>query len=820
MWKNFIDLLRFVAIFCFCFVSNWALSQTIILGKVRTDRKPIERALIIVDHGFIITETNQRGVFRLDSLSKGAHTLQIYADGYHVIDTLITFPNATSLIFNMEVLNVDIGEVNVNDDSLYLHPAIDGVTLLHAKTISYTNLEKITANFATNNAREIFKKTPGLNAWENDHSGLQLNIGSRGLSPNRTSHFNTKQNGYDISADALGYPESYYTPPMQAVERIELIRGAASLQFGTQFGGLLNFVLKKGNKKNRFHFLSENTYGSNHFVNTFTSLGGTSANGKWNYYSFFQYKRGDGWRPNSAFNTVNAYAQLSYAMSDHFSIKVEQTFMYYLTQQAGGMTDANFWIDPSLSTRERNWFRVNWNLSSISFEYKPSTKTTLKVNNFLLHGFRKSLGNLQPIHRTDYGGARNLIVGNYLNFGSEARLVHRYDLWKRTSSLVIGTRFYKGMTTQQQGLANDGNDGSLSDFQFLNNSDGIQQSDYSFPSTNIALFAEHYFSITDRFAVSPGFRLEYIHTKADGYYQDLLVIPSSAGQDTLRNQAIDEIRTSDRLVFLMGLGTSYKINDDFELYANISQNYRAINFNDMRIVNPNQEVDPNLKDESGFNADFGVRGSFGRFLSGSATLFYMHYADRIGNVELVRQQADNPMINELYTLRTNIGDARVFGLELLLEMDVISFIKPQSSFTFKPFLNVSILDGRYTASAQSFAAGNQLEYVAPFILRTVFDMGYKDWGLSYQYSYTHQHFSDATNAMETANAVVGVIPSYGIMDISTYYTYKYVRVQVGVNNLTNERYFTRRAASYPGPGILPGNPINFYVTARFEIGVK
>ena len=60
------------------------------------------------------------------------------------------------------------------------------------------------ANLASNNARQIYNQIPGLNIYQNDDAGLQLNIGGRGLNPNRTSNFNTRQNGYDISADALG----------------------------------------------------------------------------------------------------------------------------------------------------------------------------------------------------------------------------------------------------------------------------------------------------------------------------------------------------------------------------------------------------------------------------------------------------------------------------------------------------------------------------------------------------------------------------------------------------------------------------------------
>ena len=78
----------------------------------------------------------------------------------------------------------------------------------------------------------------------------KLNIGGRGLDPNRTSNFNTRQNGYDMSADVLGYPESYYSPPAQkALEEIQIVRGAASLQYGTQFGGLVNFI--KNHHKNK-----------------------------------------------------------------------------------------------------------------------------------------------------------------------------------------------------------------------------------------------------------------------------------------------------------------------------------------------------------------------------------------------------------------------------------------------------------------------------------------------------------------------------------------------------------------------------------------
>lgn len=139
---------------------------------------------------------------------------------------------------------------------------VENFGIYSSKKTEVVSLSNLTANVSTNNPRQIYGRVTGLNIWESDGAGLQLGIGGRGLSPNRTANFNTRQNGYDISADALGYPESYYTPPAEALDRIEIVRGAASLQYGTQFGGLLNFRFKRGPKDKKIELTSRQTGGS------------------------------------------------------------------------------------------------------------------------------------------------------------------------------------------------------------------------------------------------------------------------------------------------------------------------------------------------------------------------------------------------------------------------------------------------------------------------------------------------------------------------------------------------------------------------------
>lgn len=787
----------------------------------RATKQPIDQADVLLNNSGQLLEDCPKGRFQFTDLAAGEYHLTFFAEGFLQQNITVNIDNKDFILdITLDSLAADIETIVVNAEEMRHLRAIEGMAIYASKKTELIDCQKLTANLSNNNSRQVYAKVAGLNIWENDNSGIQLNIGARGLNPNRTSNFNTRQNGYDISADALGYPESYYTPPTQAVQRIEVVRGAASLQYGTQFGGLLNFVMQRGSSDKKLEWVSENTYGLYNFFSTFNSIGGTVAKGKLNYYGFYLYKRGDGWRPFSGYNAHNAYVALSFAPNERWTIRAEQTFMSYLAQQPGGLTDAEFQQDPRQAKRPRNWFKVDWKISSLSLFHQFSPCTQLQSNTFLLVAGRQALGNLQPINRADYGDNRNLIKGTYLNIGNETRLMHRYRIKQQQMVFLTGLRLYKGLTTQRQGFSNADSTGSRSDFDFLPINGGILQSDYRFPSFNMAVFAENWFNITPRWSITPGMRYEFIQTASDGYYQDMLVVQGQQGMDTLKNEKIYEKRNRPRHIFLAGMGTSYRPVDNVEIYANFSQNYRAITFNDLRIVNPNQVIDSLLRDEHGFNADLGFRGNIRKFFTFDVSLFLLSYQRRIGTLQSSRPNAENPLIIEPYTLVTNIGNARVFGIETLIEADIWRLIRGEKSkIGLSVFCNFAWLDGRYTKTANSYAANKQLEFVAPITLRTGLSFAWQGLRLSYQCSYTHRHFTDATNAESSANAVVGVIPSYSVMDLTASYTWRWMRWQVSISNLANARYFTRRAASYPGPGIIPADGITFYISLQTRLGL-
>ena len=667
-------------------------------------------------------------------------------------------------------------------------------------------LELSMANLASNNARQIYNQIPGLNIYQNDDAGLQLNIGGRGLDPNRTSNFNTRQNGYDISADALGYPESYYTPPAEGLSEIQILRGAASLQYGTQFGGLINFIMKRPNLDKKLELITRNTIGSNNLFTNFTSL--SSKGEKLNYYGYINYKKGDGFRINSNFESINTFQFLEYNFNDSTSLSSEITYLNYLAQQAGGLSDQMFKEDPYQSNRSRNWFEVDWLLYNIKFKKEFSEKTNFTFSFFGLEAKRNSLGfRTNRVSQVDSGQERDLIKGDFSNFGFESRLLTRYKAFKNKSYFLIGLKYYNSNSSSIQGPGSNGIDAN---FNFQNSlyPNYNNQSDYTYPNKNIALFGENIFYLTENFSITPGFRYENIETKSDGFYRKINL--DGAG-NVIFNEKYDELDVKKRNFLLLGLGISYKPNRNIEMYTNISENYRSVTFADISIINPAYAVNPDIDDEKGYTFDLGFRGNINRKISYDTNIFLLLYEDRIGFVQKVFPDGN------VKSERGNVGNARINGIESLFDFDLNEIFFKNNDIDINYFVNYSYIQSEYLESDQVGIEGNSVEFVPNHNLKTGLKFGYKNLSFNFQYSFISKQFTDSSNAIGgNLSGVIGEIPKYSLADISLSYKLKNLSFETGVNNLFNEKYFTRRATGYPGPGIIPSAPRNLYFTMQIK----
>lgn len=740
----------------------------------------------------------------------------IYLIGIYLLTTTTLNAQTKNDTIQHKTYLADVTVVGKDSRNDIHHVAeIVGTHIYAGKKNAVVVVGNVNGNIVTNNMRQILAKVPGIHIWESDGSGIQIGIATRGLSPNRSWDFNVRQNGIDIAADPFGYPEAYYHPPMQAVQRIHIVKGAGSLQFGPQLGGMVNYIVKNGESITKpFEIESQQTAGSNGLINTFNAIGGKTA--KLNYYAFFDHRNADGWRENSQYKTNTGFATYSYQLSKKLKAGIELTTYSMLSQQPGGLTDSLFNINSQKSFRNRNWMNINWQMAAFTTNYTINEKQQLEAKIFWMAGDRNSVGFLQPITIKDSvqlgilkQAARSVDIDKYRNGGAEIRYLNSYSIGKIKNTFTAGLRYFKGNTRRYR------NGTGTSDAGFDLSINGVFPSALDFNTNNLAVSVENVVRINNKLIIIPGARWESVNGTASGR----LSFAASGSENKINNEQ------RKRNFLLIGVGAEYHITNSVEFYANYTQSYRPIQFADLS-VNPTTEiVDSELKDAKGYNVDLGVRGKIKNFLFFDASIYHLQYNNRIGLITQLRPDLTS------YNLRTNVGNSYAQGIEAILEFNPVrAFSGSQRFGEFNCFFSYAYNNARYQQlrvitknSANQLVESNlknqYVENAPEHILRAGLNYFYRKLTLTLQVSHVSNAFADANNtAKASATATNGLIPAYTVADAGiTLKVNQQVHLRAGLNNLTNLNYFTRRAGGYPGPGLMPSDGRNGYLSIGFRL---
>lgn len=769
------------------------------------------------------TITDANGSFQLPNLKAGAHSIIFTAFGVEASARTVIVADNEVVVWNV-TLNERTHQVAAIDVVVTTNSAAKGLSRLGAGSAESARItagikneviriEDLNANLATNVSRQVFAKVPGMQIWESDASGVQINIGSRGLSPNRSWEFNVRQNGYDISSDIFGYPEAYYNPPLEAVRNIEVLRGAASLQYGPQFGGAVNYVLKPAGGTRAINLDQTSTVGSYGLLSNFTRLHGTV--GKVDYQAYTHNRLGNGWRTNARFNINNAFGQVNLRLTEKLTLGAELTYMDYINQQAGGLTDAQFEQDARQSFRNRNWFQINWVVPAFTLNYKHNDRLTVNFKTFGLVGQRNSIGFTAAITTPDTANRVTGLMAErtidrdwYRNWGQETRVGYDFDLFGQRHTLVGGYRTFIGTTRRVSGTGDRGADFNLN----------LMRPDYnrdlSFVTVNNALFAEVLLRPTSSTRIVPGIRTEFINNTASGRL--------SYNFSTNTANAIKDI-SRNRTVVLAGLRLEQDLMEGVELYANASQAFRPALYSDLTPPTTTDSINANLSDATGYNLDLGLRGQYKSWLTWDASVFYLNYGNRIGNLSFVENGVTR-------VLRTNIGESRNLGFEGFLEVNPVKAFNEEAEYSVSAFTSVMFQNARYADLKTTSVAGGvvtennlkdrKVENAPDAIHRVGVNFIASKYGsLTWQWNYVGQQFTDANNT-DRANAIgtVGALQAYQIQDISLAANLtESVVLRASLNNILDARYATRRAGGYPGPGLLPGEGRNFACSLSIKL---
>lgn len=682
-------------------------------------------------------------------------------------------------------------------------PDISGTNIYAGKKTNDVVLSHKITGLAENMGRTALARIPGLTIWEMDGAGTQLNIGSRGTDAHRSIEMNMRQNGYTTNSDVFGYPENHYTVPLQAVQEIQLLRGSSALQFGPQFGGMMNFKLKEGDSSRPFVLESEQTTGSNNLFNSYNAVGGTK--GKLNYYAFYDYRHSDGWRDNAAVNYHSYHINLGYQLSQKVKISLQFSRMDYVQQIAGGLTDEQFKENAQQSFRARNFFQPVINIPAMIIKYDVSPNTHVEITSNALFGQRNSV---QFINAPNIADTFNAAIGSYnprqvdrdyySSFTTEARLLHMYKIGSLRGVLSSGLRYYISDTKRKQkGVGTTGSDFDLS-------VEKPYGTDLHLTTQNYAVFAENIFQFTEKLSVTPGVRYEVINTKLNGVISD--------GSENVAYKG-------NRSFPLFGTGIQYKLNSSTELYGNISQAYRPYLYANVTPADRIDKIDPLLKDSKGYDIDLGYRGHYKNILQFDVNAFYLFYGNKVGLVS-----ESNPD-GSSYLFTTNIGNSVAKGIEGFVELSFLKLVNAgPGNIDLRIFNSIAYNSAKYTSGVLNKSGenisikGNYVENAPEWINKTGFEIQYKNFSTNFQYSFDSKSYNDAFNTAHSFNGVTGEIPSWHVFDWSCNIDFaKSYHVSVGVNNFTNEKYFNRRITFYPGPGILPADGRTFYISFGIKI---
>ncbi len=671
-------------------------------------------------------------------------------------------------------------------------PERHGALLLTGTKTEVILVDSMGANAAQNVARQVLGRVPGLVVAETESAGFPSNgIAVRGLNPTQSIEMNVRQNGVGIAADPYGYPETYYLPPLESVERVEIIRGASGLQFGPQFGGVVNYVMRHGDPARRLGVTVQQTAGSDGLRNAFGSVGGGTARVQW--FGAIQRKSQSGWRPNSDLLQSTTYAAVTVAVTPTLSATLDYSALRNRIHMPGGLSDGQFSSGAAQSFRARNWLTSPWNVTSATLAWTPSRHTRLEsMTSYLRSGrslvWRNEDGGPGALDAVDPATGtfvpREVEQETFSNVTEELRVRTDYVLFGLPSTIAAGTRWFDGRMHRQGG--GEGTTGSTFDLSLVPG--GGYGYDLRFTTRNLAGWLENAVRFGDRLTIAPGVRVEHLRSTAAGY-TDTSFAPQA----------------KTRTLVLGGLGATWLASGTTSLYANASQAYRPLDYSFITPVGSVSRIDPAMRDSRGLSIDLGWRGTSAddrvRFDVG---VFHLRYDNRVG----LRTRADTAGL--VFTERTNVANSVHQGLESYVEVTPIAAANRGGTATI--FNSLAITAAHYTSGG---VTGHRVEYAPRVVERVGLTLAKGVLSTTFLSSYTSRSFGDADNTVRSDDAVVGVIPAYTVLDLSGMLTLpRGWRVQGGINNLADRRYFTRRTDEYPGPGILPSARRSVYVTLR------
>ncbi|HAC16754.1 MAG TPA: Fe3+-dicitrate receptor [Bacteroidetes bacterium] len=667
------------------------------------------------------------------------------------------------------------------------------------------NFQKIRA-ISPLSGNEVIRSISGINVVDEEGLGLRANIGIRGLDPDRSRTVLMLEDGIPVALAPYGEPEMYYTPSIDRMVGIEVLKGSGSILFGPQtFGGVINY-------------LSANPPAVPTATAHIRGGNGGLFTGKFGYGTTFgntgvqaTYVRKQGENVgliDYGIHDFNTKIRLALAENSILGFKVgfydEQSNSTYvgLTQpmyDSGNYDFTQLSPNDNLSIRRYNASVTHDHYFSESVRLKTTAFGYTTTRNWARQDFDNS-----PVDGRDYDrivgdsgtpfGAiyfRNSTGNRDRQFevlGVEPRLSVNFEAGSLKNELDFGFRYLYERAFEQfvSGTPTRPTSGTLRD-------DEIRT------GKAFSTFAQNRIFVTDAFTVTPGIRFENFD-----YSRDIF---RSGGVESSVNSgsSITEI--------IPGIGFNYKITETSSVFAGLHRGFGPPRTKD---AITGSGVAEDLDAERSWNYEIGTRTFFNPAVALDVAVFYMDFENQIIPVS----ESSGGLGSGLSGL-INGGETRHTGVESTLDVNIGMLLDVKTGIQFRTsatFANSEFSNDRFVSVGGNTVnvKGNALPYAPEMMINSKFDVSLTaglDFGL--ELIHVAQQYTDLVNSdAGSNNGRSGLIPSYTVLNAMVGYTipgFESASLNVAVKNLTDERYIASRRPQ----GIRLG--LSRFISAGFDV---
>jgi Fe(3+) dicitrate transport protein len=652
-------------------------------------------------------------------------------------------------------------------------------------------------------ANEVLRRVPGVHMLDEEGLGLRLNIGFRGLNPERSRNVLILEDGVPVALAPYGEPEMYYTPRIERMRRLEVVRGSGSILYGPQtIGGVVNFVTL--DPPEELTITADTRFGSFNYLMTEASVGAT--HGKVGYLLYVNHLRNDGHR-NFNMQATDVMAKMRIAFTDRSTLRLklsvydEQSNSTYL-----GLTTPQYEANPGFNPAVHDFLPVRRYAASAQHALQITDHVALHTTiygNQTSRDWRRQAFDRVPVEGRDYermidgsgqpigmgtpfgelpadGSAlyfRNLTGNRNRSFtigGAESRVTADYG-----SDTVKG-RFIGGVRLHYEEAEEQRINGIMPDV-----SSGALINDETRTGKAIAAYVSNQLTFWDRLRVTPGLRMESLWHTRDVRMVNEVVAPA---RDTEHTFAL-----------IPGIGVSGDVLDPEEdlqvtVFGGIHRGFAPPRTKDA-ITATGETLE--LEAEFSWNYEVGTRVGFREWASAEVTAFHLDFSNQI----IAPTEAGGAASGSPFGL-VNSGRTRHTGVESGVRVDPAE--AAGAGFRTPLFLSYTFVRSRFGSGWAEDISNNTLPYAPQHMMSAIARFEHKT-GISVQVAgnYIAEQFADLANTVEpSADGLVGRIPSRFLLDARVAYTYAPMGITFYVlaKNLLDERFIASRAPQ----GIQPG----------------